>query len=313
MAARTYGDVWRSVSLQVPAAPVTLIQKWVQQAYEQLVGRRHWVWLRRDAILATLAQRTVSVTFTNNSTAITSTAGFVVATDPGRQLRVGNGFIYTIASVSTTSAAVLTQAYQGPSGAAAALIHDRYLVMPADFRSFYSVVNPQVPGLPVVWWIGQDQLDLVDPQRSQSDSYLRVLASAKVSLVPATLGRVLYEAWPSPSAASQYPLTYFARVDQLADDDLLQGVLATQTLALEQGALAHAARWPGTEQRKNPYFNLALATQLSKDFDIAVKALDLQDDDQYLQDLQQVDLTTYGLGGDTHTLRATDATLSDYY
>lgn len=312
MAARTYGDVWRSVALQVPAAPVTLIQKWVQQAYEQLVGRRHWVWLRRDAILATLAPRTLTTTFTNTSTAITSAAGFVVATDPGRQIRVGSGPIYTIASVSSTSAAVLTQAYQGPSGVGSALIHDRYLVMPADFRSFFSVVNPAAPSVPIAWWIGQDVLDLVDQQRSDTDSYFRVLASAKISLAPATLGRVLYEAWPAPTAAASYPLTYFARVDQLGDDDLFQGVLATQTLALEQGALAHAARWPGTETRKNPYFNLPLAQQLSKDFDLAVKALDLQDDDQYLQDLLQTDLRSYGLGGGTQTLRSTDATLDDY-
>lgn len=315
MAVQTFGEVWRRVALYVPGAPVSLPQEWVQAAYDELCGSRHWVWLKRSTLLQTRASRTVSITFTNGSTAITSAAGFVLATDPGRQVRVPYGPIYTLDTLSTTSAGVLTQAYQGASGAATATILDAYLAMPADFRSIYTVTD-QVNQRPIAWWISGDRLNLYDPARISSDGRFRVMAAASTSQATSLLGRIQYELWPLPSAAGTYPMDYFIRSDRLADDDLFQGVLATQTRVLEIGARAEAAKWPGTAVQKNPYFNLALATQLRTDFELAKQNLQVQDDDQYLMSLQQVDLSTFGLAalsGDATALRASDATTADYY
>ena len=136
-----------------------------------------------------------------------------------------------------------------------------------------------------------------------------------LSPATATLGRVLYEAWPHPSAAGTYVIEYFARSDALADDDPFKGVLATKTEALIDGALARAARWPGTVTQKNPYFNLPLSLQLEGKFRDACQTLDIMDDDQYLMDLLQVDLAQFGLAalsGDTTSLRQSDATTDDY-
>jgi hypothetical protein len=143
-----------------------------------------------------------------------------------------------------------------------------------------------------------------------------VLAAGALSTVTSLLGRVTYEAWPYPTAAGSYILQYFKRTDTLADDDLFTGVLATWTSALQKGALAEAAKWPGTSEQKNPYFNLALATKLENDFQQQSKMLDVMDDDQYLMDLQQTDLSKYGLAAlsaDTTLMRQSDATLADYY
>lgn len=301
------------MALRVPGAPVSLVQDWVQEAYNRVVGRRHWAWLRRDVLLSTLASRSLSVTFTQSATAITSAAGFVVATDPGRQIRAGaNTPVYTIDTVSGTSNAVLTQAYAGSSGAATATISDIYLPMPADFRAFETVTDMSNQR-PIAWWISKDRLNLHDPGRTFSDSRFRVLASAHLSQTTALAGRVLYEAWPHPTAAGTYLAQYFARTDALTDDTTLTGVLATWTDALKKGALAEAAQWPGTATQKNPYFNLSLADRLRTEFDQLVKSLDVMDDDQYLMDLQQVDLSRYGLlSADTTSLRQTDATLADY-
>jgi hypothetical protein len=311
MAARTFSEAWGRVALQVPSAPVSLVQAWVQDAYDDLAGKRHWAWLKASAILSTLAQRTVSVTFTAASTAITSAAGFVVATDPGRQLRVGSGTpIYTIDTVADTSNATLTQAYAGDTGAASAVIHDRYLVMPADFRSIYTVTDP-ANQRPVVWWLSQDYLDQQDPARIVGDSRLRGLASYQLSEATATLGRILYEAWPGPTAAGVYLLEYFKRSDVLADDDLFKGVLATKVEAIIDGALARAARWPGLEGRKNPYFSLPLANMHEQRFLSAAQTLNIMDDDQYLESLQQTQGVDFGLGS-TNLLRQSDATIHDY-
>lgn len=313
MAAQSFRDVVLGVQLQAPGAPPALLQKFCQDAYDELIGKRHWGWSRRTIVLTTLAQRTIAITFTQGSTAITSAALFV-ASDAGRQVRFGTDFIYTISVVTDASNAILVETYGEVSGAKNATIHDRYLAMPADFRSFLSVSDMSTQR-PVPWWISRERLDLFDPGRISSDSRFRVLAANQLSQAAALLGRVLYEAWPQPTAAGGYTVMYFIRTDRLVDDANLTGVLATYTKAIEQGALANLALWPGTPDQKNPYFNMGLADRLKREHEEAVKSLDLEDDDQYLQDLQQVDLSSFGLASlsaSTTYLRSSDATLGDY-
>jgi hypothetical protein len=315
MAAQTFRDVWGYVALHVPVAPVGLVQSWVQDAYDSVVGRRHWSFLRKTQLLTTLASRSLTVTLTQGLTTITSAALFV-ATDAGRQLRVGaNTPIYTIDVVTDASNATLTQAFTATGGAQTVTISDIYLPMPADFRSIYTVTDMALQR-PIAWWIGRDRLDLFDPGRIASDSRFRVMASAELSRVTSLVGRYTYEAWPYPTAAGVYVLEYFTRTDTLTDDTTFLGPLATWTNALQKGALADAAKWPGTATQKNPYFNLALARRLDEEFDALVKALDVMDDDVYLMDLQSVDLSKFGLAAlsaDTTLMRQIDATLADYY
>lgn len=316
MAAQTFRDLWSLVALHVPDAPISLVQSWVQTSYDDLIGKRHWSWLRATTLLTTQAARTVSITFTQDSTAITSAAAFL-PTDVGRQVRVGTTGTpaYTIDTVTDASNAVLTAAYQETSATQDAFIRDIYLAMPADFRSIHTVTDRTIMR-PVAWWISKDRLDLFDPGRIASDVRFRVLAAHEHSPVTSLLGRVTYEAWPYPTAAGTYVLSYFKRTDALADDTAFTGPLATWTTVLQKGALAEAAGWPGTAARKNPYFNLTLRDKLETEFDEAVKALDVMDDDQYLMDLQQTDLSKYGLAAlsaDTTLMRQSDATLADYY
>ena len=271
--------------------------------------------MRRDALITTLASRSLSVTFIQGSTAITSAAGFV-ATDAGRQIRAGaNTPIYTIDTVTNANAAVLTSAFMETGGAITSTIQDIYLPMPADFRSIHTITDMTIQR-PIAWWISKDRLDLFDPGRIASDTRFRVLAAASISVVTSLSGRYTYEAWPYPTAAGSYILQYFKRTDTLSDDDEFKGALATWTTALQKGALAEAAKWPGTPTQKNPYFSLALAKQLGDEFDQATKAIDVMDDDAYLMDLQQTDLAKFGLAAlsaDTTLMRQSDATLADYY
>lgn len=315
MAVSTFGDLWRLIALYVPGAPVSLVQSWCQSSYDDLVGKRHWAWLRVNSLITTRASRALDVTFVLGATAITSAAGFV-ATDVGRQIRAGaNQPIYTIDTVTNASAAVLTQLYGEASGVKTASIRDIYLVMPEDFRAIHTVTDMTIQR-PVAWWIAKDRLDLFDPGRVAADTRFRVLAANALSDVSSLVGRYTYEAWPYPTAAGSYMLQYFKRTDTLQDDTPFLGALATWTNVLQKGALAEAAKWPGTATQKNPYFNLALGMQLEQEFQVALKSLDVADDDAYLMDLMQVDLSKFGLAAlsaDTTLMRESDATLADYY
>lgn len=317
--AETFRDLWQIVALHAPTAPIPLVQHWCQNAYEDLCGRRHWSFLRVDSFINTLASRAVTVSFVQGATAITSAAAFV-ASDAGRQIRLGTGGsgnpAYTIDTVTDPSNAVLTQAYAGDDAPlASATISDIYLIMPANFRSFNVVRDPTIQR-PIAWWISKDRLDLFDPGRIASDTRFRVLVAAGLSRATATNGRVTYEAWPYPTAAGTYIMQYFKKAPKLTDDDSFEGPLSDWTSALQTAALAAAAAWPGTPTQKNPYFSLALAKKLDADAQFALKQADIADDDIYLMDLQQVDLAKFGLASisaDTTLLRATDATMADYY
>lgn len=315
MAAKTFGDVWRRVALQVPGAPVSLVQEWVQSAYNTLLGNGHWAWLRATTVLTTRAQRAITLaTFTQGSTTVTS-AGLFLAADVGRQIRIPNQTIYSIDTVTPPNTLTLTIPFAEPDTAAACTIQDYYLAMPEDFRSVYTITDMDLQR-PIAWWISRDRLDLFDPARIASNNRLRVLASYEPSLVTSQLGRILYEGWPPATSAGQYQMMYFKRTDQLSDDSTFQGVLSTYTESLIQGALAWAARWPGTTDKKNPYFNLALAKLHEDKFDQERQTLKVMDDDQYLMMMEQINLSKFGLAAlaaDTTLMRESDATLADYY
>lgn len=314
MAARTFEELWNLVYLHASDAPPELVQTWTQYAYDTLLGKRHWAWMRQEANLSVQATSALEIAFLTGSATITSLALFT-SSMVGRQLRVEQGPIYTIKTFTDASTMVLTEPYGGESATETATLHDRYLPMPADFRSFYSITDLS-DQRPIVWWLRRDYLDLVDPARTQSNSRFRALLGYKVAEDDLYAGRMLYEAWPAPTSAGVYRAVYFKRTDSLADSDTFKGVLATNTEVLLDGALGRCARWPGTAQKKNPYFNLKLAAEHDERFKKACDDLQVMDDDQFLDMLEQVDLAPYGLGGlagGTGSLRASDATVGDYF
>ena len=309
----TFEQAWRRVLLYVPALPTFLARDFVQQAYGRASEMRPWAWLRKDLLLTTLASRTIAITVTNGSLAITSAALFV-ASDAGRQLKVGALPIYTIDTVTDASNAVLLETYAGASGAVDVTIFDAYLTMPADFGRFLTIVDPsnrrQIP-----FWLSDEYLNAIDPHRTHSGDPARALVSKGLSRRAATLGQVQYEWWPQPSAARTYPARYFTRPQTLADADTFKGVLAERGDVLITGALAEAARWPGTTERPNAYFNLQNHRMLVEQFRADLLSLELRDDDVFPMDLPQMPWHEYGAWAayDTDLLRSTDATLAAYY
>ena len=314
MAAQTFGDLWRMVRLHASTAPMGLVREWTQQAYETLCERRPWVWLLKETRLVIPAARSLTVTFAASSQSITSAAGFAT-TDVGLQIRVGTFPFYTITEVLDASNAVLDVPYNGLTvGALTAQILGAYQTLPSDFGAFMLIIDPVVRRQ-IPWWYTQEELARIDPTRVTFGDLQRALIATTESPVPTTVGQARYEWWPSPTSAKQIPAWYRARPQVLADSDTFKGVLATRARVLEIGALARCALWPGTVEVKNPYFNAATAKSLADQFDRECANLELRDDDQQQQNwvaLPYHRWPTWGLSGDTTTLRASDATLADY-
>lgn len=320
MAVDSFGDVWRRVRLAASTVPFALCRQWTQAAYEELCERRPWVWQMRETSLSVLAARSVTVTVTQGSTVATA-AGIFLATDVGRQLRFGSTAsgvsypFYTINSVEDASNATLDRPFAAASATQSGTIVSAYVTLPEDFGAFLLVLDVNMRRQ-IGWWYTMDQLAGLDPTRLVSGDLQRALIPTTLSTAPSTRGRSRSEFWPTPTSARQFPAWYRARPTQLSDTDVFQGVLAQRSKILETGALARCARWPGTQDAKNPYFNLQLAKQLQDDFDQDCAKLELRDDDQAQQTwvaLPYHQWPSWGLYGDTTTLRATDATVADYF
>jgi hypothetical protein len=314
--AYTFEQCWRKVLLYAPEVPVFLAREFVQQAFGRLAESRPWAWKRKEVHLTTLASRTLAITFTAGSTAITSAAGFV-ASDAGRQIRVPGAPIplYTINTFTDASTAVLLEPYRGSSGAADVTILDAYLVCPEDFGSFLTIADPQNQRQ-IPFWITEDVLNGMDPHRSTSGDAGRLLVSKEYSRATPTLGRLLYEWWPHPSAARTYPALYLKRPQTLLDTDILPGVLSQRGDVLITGALAECAAWPGTAARPNPYFNLQTHQLKKRQFEQDLLALQLRDDDQFPMDYPTLpwhEMAAWQMAYDTNLLRSSDATLASYY
>lgn len=312
--ATTFGSVWKKVALQASAVPPLLVREYVQDAYQDACMGRRFSWLRRWMQPTTIASRTLTVTAVQGSTSLTGT---FLATDLNRQVRAANqGVPYTIVALNGgLTVATLDTAYAGASGSVSVTILDAFLFMPEGFDGVRTLSNLTVQQ-PMPWWYTSEQLDAWDPNRIWSDSTARLIAARGVFAGSGTMaGRQVYEWWPYPTAVAVYQLSYYA-VNAPADEDELQGQLATRGNVLETGALAKCAQYPGTAERKNPYFNLQLADALEKRFQLALQAMSVRDEDASpAEEYNRVDWRWVQghVPMDTHLLRSTDATLADYY
>lgn len=311
----TMGEIWRRVKLHCPLAGPLLIQDWVQRTYNSACERRGWSFLRYEGVLTIQTARTLtSVGVTLGSPAVTSAALFVTG-DVGRQFRVGTP-VYTIIAFTDASTITLDRAYgDATTLTAVATILDAYAVMPADFGRFILVADPYNQRR-IIHDLTTDQLHRIDPARTSTDANVRALADLRLSTLTATLNRVMYEYWPYPTTARTYPYLAYRRPERLTEASVLRGALADRGDVLELGALAEAARWPGLRDQQNPFYSLNNYRFYRDEFEKELQRTSLRDDDIYLDSLVTVDYARWPIADlmyDTRGLRASDATLADYW
>lgn len=311
--ADTFESCWRRVLLHAPEVPVFLARQWIQDVYRELGQSRPFVWLTRETHLSVRASRSVAVMATNGSTTLTS-AGLFLSTDAGRQLK-GTLPIYSIAAFTDVNTITLDKPWAGSTGAATVTILDQYLACPTDFGAFKQIVDTSAMRV-IPFWFTQDQLNAMDPHRTSTGDPQRLLVARGVSTITPTLGRMLYEWWPAPTAARTYPALYTIKPEALVDTDQFRGALADRGDVLVEGALVYCARWPGTREKPNPYFNLQLAREHAQVYEAKKRQISLRDDDMEPQDLGTIpwhEYSHWGLAFDTDLLRRSDATVDAYY
>ena len=162
------------------------------------------------------------------------------------------------------------------------LAGDTAVVLPPDFASFKVVVD-QARQVRLPFTGSIDQLLAADPSLSATGAPTQLVATSP-STAPLTLGQARYRLYPAGTATT-LTAVYHRQGDRLTDGEFFTGVLADGAEVIVAGALAHAARWPGTGEKPNPYFNAGLAEAKSAEFKYGVQMLSLRDDEQYPDDL----------------------------
>lgn len=289
----TFGQIVGSIRLRVPQAPVFLVEDWVRESFRRAWEYRKpaWSMARKEAAFVTNPQKTGTFKTTQDNAFVQIPIGSAIQlaeTDEGRQFRAGvNQPVYSIECVDVEGREIeLDREYTGSTQAAVqGVILDAYITFPEDFGRFLAVLDPE-NFFKIHYWITDDELNAWDPQRSSTGTpwalvSRRYATVKKFRRANQTVGRKQYELWPYSTSRHQYWYYYVMRAPAFSEDMELPGLLSDRSDLIRQGALAIAAEWPGTEDRKNPYFNMALAKRLHDDYIMELARLEVTDEDIY--------------------------------
>lgn len=289
--ADTFGQLWRELRLHCPFVPVPLAQRWVRDRYRRLLSRSLWGGtVAESEFLIPDAYDTGTVALTYNSVTVTGTGTAFTAGMVGRQLLIGGqGPYYTISAVPDAVTLTLERVYGGASDALAAYqIVLAYLTPPSDFLSLKVVIDVQNN------WklrinVPQEFLDSLDAMRTYAGTP-RVIADYRFS----SAGVPRFEIWPRQLAQSRYPFMYWKDAADLASDSDVP-IFPIRGDIIKLGALADLARWPGTEDRRNPMFDIRLAAMYDKEYEHEAQSVDVED-----QEIYQTAVTFPDMGFDNY-------------
>lgn len=269
-----------------------LAQDFVRWAFREIIEKRKWSWaIKQSQFVFPPLVSTGTVDVTNGSNQVVGHGTAWNSTMIGLQFRTSTLTpIYTVVSVPSPTSLTLDQ----PWGALSALgqgfkLYLAYVIPPLDFHAFTTVFDPNFSW--ALWTnVKQDELNMYDAQRaSQGTPY--VIADydyTSLALGGATISPPIprFEVWPHVQQAYVIPFMYEARYPDLDDAGATLPRFIPGDVLME-GALAQAARWPGSDRdHVSPYFNLNLAQDHAKRFDVKVRELERNDDEVYERDIR---------------------------
>lgn len=275
-----YGQLWRNILLTCPFVPAPLAQFWIRQRYQQILDSGAWGGaVAQSQFIIPNEYNTGTITLVNNSVTVSGVGTAWTSALEGRQLYIsGQGPYYTIQTVVDPLTITLQQAYGGDAQAGIAYsIVQAYVSPPSDFLSFKSIKDP-VNNWRLRFNLTQEWLDRIDARRSTVGP-----AWCIVDYKFTSAGLRQFEVWPRVTTQRLYPYMYWSRpVDLSADSDT--PIFPLRGDEILKGAMADLAKWPGTESRKNPAFDLRLASMYEAEFSKLLLDLKRVDQEIYLSD-----------------------------
>lgn len=283
----------RSLLLYVPQLPIPLAEQFIRDRYRRILERKDWAGQRAEAEFLLNNQKIDgTVALTRGVNTVTGTATSFAATDVGRQFKAGGDSpIYTVATWASTTSITLDRVYGGATTTSTTYrIFDGYVTVPSDFLRFVSVVDNEA-GFRLRHWITADEIASVDPQRTNFGQPYCLADRMFVNV--AGIPTPQYEVWPYSTNARNLYYVYLKRpVDLINDSDTPLWPIRSD--AIVAGALADAARWPGTPTEINPYYRRPeLWISYEKEYEDKMIELERRDEDLTLTWLSSNDWASY--------------------
>ncbi len=292
--ADTFESLWRGVLLRCPSAGPFLARDWINWSLRRIAETRRWSWLQKQSqFLATNVENGGLVNVTTNDPVVTGVGTTWDGSETGKQFRVG--LPYPIATVMSVDDIAQTLTLDIPFGGLTLTstnysIFSAYFTAPSDFHAFISLWDPAYNWQ--LWTnVQQEELNMWDSQRANQGTAWVVsfrdydpLAAVGEAPLPR------YELWPHQMSAKPYPFLYESRVTDLVDGGVLPKYIRGDVLM--EGALAQCAKWPGTNDYPNPYFNLQLSQFHESSFRQQVFEMERQDDETAEQDVRYANVSS---------------------
>lgn len=197
----------------------------------------------------------------------------------GRQLRISNSPVFTVAAVHSATEIELDNQWGAAAESGSTYqIFKCFYDLGSDVRMIHDVMDP-VAGRPIARNISQDQLNLRDPQRSLGGGDPLALVDYRAS----SNGSMLYELWPPPSTARQISVLLSKQWPKMENrDDRPPPFINPQVII--DGATADALRQKvGME---DPYFNPQLAMVFDNKFFEGMRNATNADSARHVRDYQ---------------------------
>ena len=290
MALDTYEVIWNRLRLRCPGVSSFLAKDWVRNSFRQVAERRSWSWLVKFGQFSLPAQ-----TATGTATCVTATSTVTgigtswATTWIGQQFRVG--VVSPIYTITAVDAGAQTLTLDSPWGGASVTsvpyqIYQAFVTAPADFHHFVTLWD-----VALNWQlhlnVQQKELNYRDAQRANIGQSYCVSERDYVANPSDPTGPQLprFELWPHRVSQYVYPYYYVSRAADLEDTGATLPRYIRGDILLEM-SLAQCARWPGTTEQPNPYFNIQLAREHDVVAETQIQRLEIQDDEVMAQDLE---------------------------
>lgn len=288
MASDSFADIWGSVLLRCPDAGALFAQNIVRNAYRRLYKRRRWSWLIKPSqfvVPQLINAGTVAVTIGSQTVVGTGTA--FDSSMVGLQFRVATtGPIYDIQAVTDATHLTLSLpwAFTQSFTSVGYQIYRCFFTPPSDFHEFVSLWDPNYN-----WQLNlnvdQRTINAYDAQRANFQQ--AYVVSFRDYSQDAHGNPVIprYELWPHNQTKYVYPFLYVMQPPDVSGANVVLPQYITGDVLMEM-SIEDVARWPGTTEKPNPYFNIPLAQTQAQRVEKLLMNVEVQDDEVYVQSVQ---------------------------
>lgn len=269
-----FGSLWNELTAQVRILDPLAAQKFISRAWQDIGKAYEWSWLRGLGVLSapavistgavSISQFSRALTFDAAATTVLDAVGLDIPLAT-RQIKIGGGPPYSIASYTTGGTATLDPlgpSFQEANASAATyqVVKAFYAPPSTDFARFISVRDP-ITGYRLAFGsqFTQEFLNRIDPIRSAA-SWPRMIATLDTTRTDAGVvadgtatGEITaysprWEIWPHPTESRGFQVAYRRRcTDFVSDSDTIPDSVNPELILL----LAKAKSYEWAEANKS--------------------------------------------------------------